>query len=152
MLSRAEQQLGERIDRVLALVQEKLDRRPGAEATAAFVRQYFERVEPDDVLGRSVENLYGAAVSLWRFAEKRTPGTARIRAYNPRVEQDGWASPHTVIEIVNDDMPFLVDSVTMALAGRDRGQLQGEFSSDCSISDHQHPSGRKLTRGLVVLR
>src|SRR5690606_29953904 len=28
----------------------------------------------------------------------------------------GWESPHTVLQIVNDDMPFLVDSVTMALA------------------------------------
>ncbi|NQV20332.1 MAG: NAD-glutamate dehydrogenase, partial [Rhodospirillales bacterium] len=34
----------------------------------------------------------------------------------PRVEEHGWKSPHTIVEIVNDDMPFLVDSVTMELA------------------------------------
>src|SRR3546814_20122485 len=32
------------------------------------------------------------------------------------MKQHGWESPHTVLQIVNDDMPFLVDSVTMALA------------------------------------
>src|SRR5690606_8028892 len=31
----------------------------------------------------------------------------------------GWDSPHTVLQIVNDDMPSLVDSVSMALAETD---------------------------------
>src|SRR2546430_12490942 len=30
-------------------------------------------------------------------------------------DTDGWSSPHTIVEIVNDDMPFLVDSVTAAV-------------------------------------
>ena len=33
--------------------------------------------------------------------------------FNPTLEEHGWQSTHTIIEIVNDDMPFLVDSVTM---------------------------------------
>ena len=33
----------------------------------------------------------------------------------------GWGCPHTVIQIVNDDMPFLVDSVTAALNSRGYG-------------------------------
>lgn len=39
-----------------------------------------------------------------------------MRVYNPDPEVDGWSSPHTVIDVVSDDMPFVVDSVTMALA------------------------------------
>ena len=38
---------------------------------------------------------------------------ASVRVFNPTIEEHGWQSTHTVIEIVNDDMPFLVDSVTM---------------------------------------
>ena len=38
-----------------------------------------------------------------------------MRVYNPRLEQHGWQSTHTVVEIVNDDMPFLVDSVSIEL-------------------------------------
>ena len=52
----------------------------------------------------------------WRTSPSRArsrPGQPKIRVYNPRVEEHGWTSPHTVIEVVNDDMPFLVDSVTM---------------------------------------
>ena len=44
---------------------------------------------------------------------KREPGKARVRVFNPTIEEHGWQSTHTIIEIVNDDMPFLVDSVTM---------------------------------------
>ena len=52
----------------------------------------------------------------WRTSPSRAAsprGTPKLRVYNPRAEEHGWSSPHTVIEIVNDDMPFLVDSVTM---------------------------------------
>ena len=36
-----------------------------------------------------------------------------MRVFNPTIEEHGWQSTHTIVEIVNDDMPFLVDSVTM---------------------------------------
>ncbi len=42
-------------------------------------------------------------------------GAPKLRVYNPQSQKDGWESTHTVIEIVNDNMPFLVDSVTMEL-------------------------------------
>src|SRR3712207_5103793 len=40
---------------------------------------------------------------------------AKLRVYNPRFEEHGWQSTHTVVEIVNDDMPFLVDSTRMEI-------------------------------------
>ncbi len=63
-------------------------------------------------------DLYGAALGLWRFARARSAGEPRVRVYNPTLEEHGWQSTHTVVEIVNDDMPFLVDSVSMALNRR----------------------------------
>ncbi|HZU91396.1 MAG TPA: NAD-glutamate dehydrogenase domain-containing protein, partial [Stellaceae bacterium] len=69
---------------------------------------------------RSPRDLCGAALSLWRFAERRRPGQAKIRVYNPDPVKDGWSSRHTIVEIVNDDMPFLVDSVTGAINSSDR--------------------------------
>jgi glutamate dehydrogenase len=48
----------------------------------------------------------------------RISGSARnasraIRScvYNPTFDQDGYDSTHTIVDIVTDDMPFLVDSV-----------------------------------------
>jgi NAD-specific glutamate dehydrogenase len=35
-----------------------------------------------------------------------------VSAFNPSLEERGFQSTHTIVEIVNDDMPFLVDSVT----------------------------------------
>ena len=50
------------------------------------------------------------------FARQRMPGEVKVRMFNPNMERHGWESGHTVLQVVNDDMPFLVDSITMALA------------------------------------
>jgi glutamate dehydrogenase len=78
-----------------------------------FLRHYYELVDPDDLQSRSIADLYGAAMAHWQTAQKFVSGSEQLRVYNPILEQHGWHSDHTVIEIVNDDMPFLVDSVTM---------------------------------------
>ena len=44
-----------------------------------------------------------------------------MRVYNPQFEVNGWQSTHTAVEIVTDDMPFLIDSVGMELNRRGFG-------------------------------
>ena len=102
----------ERMDEVVKLVRAKVAPEQ-REALAEFAQQYFGQVDPEELAERQVADLYGAALSHWSFARKREPGRARVRAFNPTIAEHGWQSTHTVIEIVNDDMPFLVDSVTM---------------------------------------
>ncbi|WP_354684865.1 NAD-glutamate dehydrogenase [Cupriavidus necator] len=80
-----------------------------------FLRHYYDQADAEDLLRREVADLYGAVMAHWQTAQKFVPGTARIRVYNPNLEEHGWHSDHTVVEIVNDDMPFLVDSVTMEI-------------------------------------
>ncbi len=87
----------------------------------AFVRQYYQWVPAEDLADRNPLDLYGAAVAHWNLAQQRAPGEAKVRVYNPDFEQHGWQSPHTVIEIVSDDMPFIVDSVTMDLTRKGYG-------------------------------
>jgi glutamate dehydrogenase len=81
----------------------------------AFIRIYYGAVAADDLLERSVGDLYGAALAHLNFGFRRTPGEPKVRVYTPQLEEHGWTSTHTVVEIVNDDMPFLVDSVNMEL-------------------------------------
>jgi len=81
-----------------------------------FFPIYFEETEHADLSRFSSLDLFGSAMAHYDFAEKRTPGVAKARIYNPDFERDGWQSTHTVIEIVNDDMPFLIDSIAMMLA------------------------------------
>src|SRR5204862_6694944 len=83
-----------------------------------FVAVLYEHVPPADVAARSPDDLCGAALALWQFAAHREPGRAKVRVYNPEPDTDGWSSPHTIVEIVNDDMPLLVDSVTAAVHER----------------------------------
>ncbi|MDX2032713.1 MAG: NAD-glutamate dehydrogenase, partial [Blastocatellia bacterium] len=107
----------ERIEEVLALVRTKAPAEQ-RETLGRLIEAYYRQVAPEDVLERRADDLYGAALSHWNFARKRTPGAPKLRVFNPTVEEHGWQSTHTIIEIVNDDMPFLVDSVTMEVNRR----------------------------------
>ncbi len=104
-------------DRKLELIENVINRirtrMPGeqAEAAARFVANYYQEVDPDDLAERSVDDLYGAVLSHWHFIQRLGDGLPKLRVYNPNVPEHGWQSSHTIIEILNDDMPFLVDSI-----------------------------------------
>ncbi|HKC42260.1 MAG TPA: NAD-glutamate dehydrogenase, partial [Burkholderiales bacterium] len=112
MQARTEQGHAERLDQILGFVREKVPAESRG-AVEAFVRAYYRQVDPEDLAEREPADLYGAALSHWNFARRREPGRARVRVFNPSVQEHGWQSTHTIIEIVNDDMPFLVDSAGM---------------------------------------
>ncbi|MDX1630682.1 MAG: NAD-glutamate dehydrogenase [Thermoanaerobaculia bacterium] len=76
-----------------------------------LARRSFEHLPPEEILDASLENEAGGMVSLWRLGRERSPGTLKLKVSNPRVEEEGWSSPHTVIQLVNDDMPFLLASI-----------------------------------------
>ncbi|HXQ52008.1 MAG TPA: NAD-glutamate dehydrogenase domain-containing protein [Stellaceae bacterium] len=116
MSLRAEEQKQEAVAAAASLAAERLDA-ARASAVQRFLKQFYGHAPAVDVLERKPEDLYGAALSLWQFAQVRSPGRAKLRVVNPRIEVEGWRAPATVVEIVNDDMPFLVDSVTAALNG-----------------------------------
>src|ERR1700738_4922426 len=107
------------LGKAAALAAEMVDAGERAEA-ARIICEFYEHVPPVDIVRRSPRDLCGAALSLWRFGERRRPGQAKIRVHNPDPAADGWSSPHTLVEIVNDDMPFLVDSVTGAINASNR--------------------------------
>ncbi len=115
----AEAKKAKLVRKAVAFAKEVLDTEDQATAER-IIGAYYEHVPPADVIGRSPRDLSGAALSLWHFAERRRPGQAKIRVYNPELAADGWSSAHTIVEIVNDDMPFLVDSVTGAINAGDR--------------------------------
>ncbi len=114
------QQVAEkRVHALLDAVQQRVAKRWSARDASVlqlFVQQYYQRVAPEDLAERSEADLYGAAVCHWNLARRRRPDTPRVHVYNPDPEQHGWESSHTVIQITVDDVPFLVDSVAMALA------------------------------------
>lgn len=107
--------------------QELVDRivrgaRRGAGKRAAdierFTRNFFANVSPLDCAETDDDTLRGAVTSLWKFAQTRKPEQSKVQVFNPDAKKDGWQAGHTVVEIANDDMPFLVDSVTAELNHR----------------------------------
>ncbi|MDH4071997.1 MAG: NAD-glutamate dehydrogenase, partial [Gammaproteobacteria bacterium] len=103
------------------LIDEIIATRPKSRSLAtkkdvdAFLRTYFAHVPYEDLHGRSPEILGQAALSHLDFARVREPGTALLRIFNPNREAHGYQSAFTIIEMVNDNMPFLVDSVSAAI-------------------------------------
>jgi len=108
----------ELIEKLAQMARAKLGDAKGAPAEA-FIRRYYLNVAPDDMIHADADDLFGAALSLWSHGATRAAKAPKVRAYNPRLEENGWRSVHTVIEIVNDDMPFLVDSVNAELNRQD---------------------------------
>jgi glutamate dehydrogenase len=94
---------------------------PDAEQAEAFARQYYRWVSPEDLAERTELDIYGAALAHFNLARMRKPGRTKVRIYNPEFEAHGWQSPHTAVEIVTDDVPFLIDSVGMELNRRGFG-------------------------------
>ncbi|WP_354640812.1 NAD-glutamate dehydrogenase [Kitasatospora camelliae] len=90
-------------------------------ALTAYLHHYYLHTAPEDLLNRDPVDVYGAAASHYRLGLKRPQGTAEVRVYTPTVEENGWSTGHTVVEVVTDDMPFLVDSVTNELTRLGRG-------------------------------
>ena len=88
-----------------------------ARAIRRFVQAFYEHVAPDDVVPRAASDLSDAALSLWRFAAERQVGQPKLRVLSPSGTEETWLDGHSIVQIVNDDMPFLVDSVTAALTG-----------------------------------
>ncbi|HZF17824.1 MAG TPA: NAD-glutamate dehydrogenase [Steroidobacteraceae bacterium] len=82
-----------------------------APLAASFIRAYYHGVAEEDLRERALENLAAAALAHLALGARRKPGVPLIRVFNPDPATDGWASRHTIVAVVTDDMPFLVDSL-----------------------------------------
>ena len=93
--------------------------RAGGEPGAHFARRVFGRVADKDLAAAPAEQRAAIALCLLAFARRRLPGIAKVRVFNPTEEAHGFESRHSIVHIVNDDMPFLVDSIANELNRRE---------------------------------
>ena len=84
--------------------------------TDPLTERYFRHVADEDINALGSANLHGFLHAHQQLAKQRPPGRANIQVLHPNKDADGWSSSYAVLQIVTDDMPFLVDSVTAALA------------------------------------
>lgn len=85
------------------------------EQLIAFTRQYYGFAAVEELSDKSMEDLFGAVLSHWNLFLQLPERAAKIHIYNPSLEEHGWQSTHTVIEIVLPDMSFVLQSITMEI-------------------------------------
>ncbi|HDS1210700.1 TPA: NAD-glutamate dehydrogenase [Shewanella algae] len=102
------------LEKVVSLIHSKV---PKAQANQVeqFATCLYAHMSKDDLLARNDSDLYGAVLSLWNALNSTPCGETHLRVFNPSQAKHGWQSTHSIIEVVQPDMPFLVDSVGMAL-------------------------------------
>jgi len=104
--------------KLVAWISEVADKRLSKTDATSF-KAFVERVihvHPDESLLRwSKEDNFGAVYGLYRFVKKRTADKPLLEVFNPDLENDGWVSNHSLIYFCQKDMPFLVESLRMAL-------------------------------------
>ncbi len=86
-----------------------------SEMDERLATQFYRHVDPVDLAGRDPETVVGCVTHAIGVARNRPAGTAVVRATNPTAASDGWTCGRTVLNVVTDDMPFLVDSTTAEL-------------------------------------
>ena len=97
---------------------ERLLRGEHGEVAEGFVALLFGHTAPEDLIGYDASELAALACEAWAFVSMRKPGVPKIRFESPPEPTGSRTHAISVIEIVNDDMPFLVDSVMGELTER----------------------------------
>lgn len=108
------------IERLTAMVRERFEKGHPHQSAALvdFCNHYYSAAPFQELQRKRSEDLYGMTVGLWDFIGAFPDGTPRIRVYNPRFEDHGWQSTHTIVEVLARDSAFLVDTVMMEVVRR----------------------------------
>jgi len=81
------------------------------EGQRMLAARFYRYLSDEDMSGHDVPEMVNDVERMREWASVRESGQALVRGWTPEVPGVGYA----VIEIVTDDMPFLVDSVTASL-------------------------------------
>ena len=82
---------------------------------ADFLSRFYEDVAPEDLVGKDPMDVVGPATHMLRLGANRPQGTAVVDVFTPTVAANEWTCGHTVVQVITDDMPFLLDSVVAAV-------------------------------------
>ncbi|MEJ2089973.1 MAG: NAD-glutamate dehydrogenase, partial [Gammaproteobacteria bacterium] len=81
-----------------------------------FADIFFRHVPESDFAARSADDDASLIIGTWKRFQGRATDGVQIEVANPVHARDGWQSPHTVVWLMIRNMPFVVDSVLMALS------------------------------------
>lgn len=76
-----------------------------------FATKFLSKLSEDDLKQLTPDVLVKIVESQWDLLKGKKEGKPSIRIYTPKKDEDGWTTGRTIIDIVQDDMAFLIDSV-----------------------------------------
>lgn len=112
-----EQQRAELSKKLISIAEKKLPPEQSALLTK-FIPYFLLSVDTAEMENRDINDLFGALSTQWALVYERAPGETKLAVLNPEQSEYGWQSPHTIIALAHDDMPFLVDSIQIELNRR----------------------------------
>ncbi|WP_043316521.1 NAD-glutamate dehydrogenase [Microbulbifer sp. HZ11] len=156
----------ELLEQVGSVIRDKLGDKAGP--VEAFAEQFLNQYPLEDLAGRRLADVYGCIYTCWDFIQQRGGSEPKVRVYNPRLEEHGWECSHTVVCVLQRDMPFLVDSVrmeinrcntvihsikstVMQLQRDDSGRLQHLISATHRQSEDRQDDPRITSEALIYL-
>ena len=86
-----------------------------AELLQTLSAALFEKATGDFLDSFDAEGMMAMTLGALRSLQARGEAPVKVRVWNPSAEADGWHCHQTVVEVILDDRPFIVDSVRAAL-------------------------------------
>ncbi len=82
----------------------------------SFAAVFWQRNPEEDLASRDLDDDAGATIEALRRLRDRAADEVTIAVMNPQSSRDGWGCAHTVAIVAAPNMPFMVDSLLMALS------------------------------------
>lgn len=80
-----------------------------------FIQEFYAKLPAPDLVAIAPERAVAIAKNAFEFLSNRIGSEPKIRIFTPEKENHGYEVKHMVLELINDDMPFLLDSLSMEL-------------------------------------
>ncbi len=104
------------VDQLIADVAARLSNCPPGPGREAFVAHYVRHVDVDELLAESAQDLAGLIDRHLVLGSNRVEADPRIDVYTPGEPEDAWdADGATIVQVVTDDGPFIVDTISMTV-------------------------------------
>ena len=84
-----------------------------------FANEYLKSFPLEEWEGRELGDHFEFTRGLWLFLRDAPGSHAKVKVFNPNLDEHGWLCGRTVITVLQHDMPFLVDSLRLELNRRD---------------------------------
>ena len=111
-------------NKMLATVMEFVTQRAPQEELpllSAFAEAYIRRFPDNEGARLTPAECYDQVEDLFQFIKSRPDGARMVRVFTPTHEEHGYETNGSVVELLVDDTPFLVDSVTAEIQSRGFG-------------------------------